>query len=45
LIKILIVNFHYDLIMPNTGRAIVYIGISGIATCRDLFILFFILVS
>jgi len=22
LIKILIVNFHYDLIMPNTGRAV-----------------------
>jgi len=41
--KILIVNFHYNLIMPNTG-AIVYIVIFGTAMYRDFFVLFSALV-
>jgi len=35
LIKILIVNFYYDLIMPNTDRAGVCIGVSGTVTDRE----------
>jgi len=61
LIKILIVNFYYDLIMPNTVCAvilqkkegytnmyghilyiIIYIGVSGIVTCFDFFVSYFL---
>jgi len=31
--------------MPNAGRAGVYIGVSGTATCRDFFVFLAALVS